>query len=183
MYPAHYQPQSPIPYNPNPGGLRVWWASQSTGRKVAYVAAPVVGVTALVLVARWAMKPDPFQSVSDQCNDFALANRQEINDAIAPLVRSAAREGAVDPFAVTTQFVRRYADHCRSYPETTRNPGEARLYVESFAQVLRIMEEQQLISAPQKGYFLEMVSVWGKSQGLSDAELPSAIPPTATEGG
>jgi len=182
MTPAHYQPQSVAPYqNPVGDGLRSWWGAQSTGRKVAYVGGSVAGVTALVLVVRWAMTPDPFTKVSDQCNDFALADREEINQAIFPLVRSAARDGAVDPFAVTTEFVKRYASHCRSYPETTRNPGEAKLYVESFAQVLRVMEEQQLLTAAQRGYFLEMVSVWGKSQGLADSDLPANVPDTATE--
>jgi hypothetical protein len=128
------------------------------------------------------MTPDPFTTVSDQCNDFALADRQQINDAIFPLVRAAARDGAVDPFAVTTEFVRKYASHCRSYPETTRNPGEAKLYVQSFDQVLRVMQEQQLLSEDQRGYFLEMVSVWGKSQGLAVADLPAEAPPTAAEG-
>jgi len=180
---AHYQPQSMAPYpNPVGAGVRSWWTAQSTGRKVAYVGGSVAGVTALVLAVRWAMTPDPFTSVSEQCNDFALGDRQEINEAIVPLVRSAARGGAVDPFAVTTEFVKRYASHCRSYPETTRNPGEAKLYVESFAQVLRVMGDEQLLTDAQRGYFLEMVSVWGKSQGLAEADLPAHVPDTASEG-
>lgn len=180
-HPAVYQSQFPAHHNPN-GGVRAWWASQSTARKVAYVGGGVAGVTVLALGIRWLVRPDPFTKVSDQCNDFALGDRQEINDAIVPLVRSAASDGAVDPFAVTTEFIRKYASHCRSYPEKTRNPGEAKLYVESFGQVLRVMEELQLLSHDQRGYFLEMVSVWGKSQGLGPADLPTEPPPTASEG-
>jgi hypothetical protein len=181
-HPAIYQPGPyPAPVH-NPGQLRDWWGQQSTARKVAYVGGGALAVTSVVLGVRWLMKPDPFTKVSDQCNDFALGDRQEINDAIVPLVRSAASDGPVDPFAVTTEFIRRYASHCNSYPAKTRNPGEAKLYVESFAQVLRVMEELQLVSHEQRGYFLEMVSVWGKSQGLGPADLPTEPPPTASEG-
>jgi hypothetical protein len=147
-------------------GTDNFWTRASTGRKVAYVAGGVAGVTAVTMLVRWAMRPDPFSTVSPQCNDFAFGDRGEINDAIRPMVRAAARKGAVDPFAVASDFVRRYTD-CHSYPQNARNPGEAELYVSSFGEVLRVMEEEQLLSPEQKTYFSEMVAVWGRAQGLS----------------
>lgn len=156
------------------------WAQQPTAVKAAVVGTGVVAAGAAVFgVYRFITKPRPFTSVADQCNDFAFGDREEINDALNPMVRSAANRGAVDPFAVTTAFVQKYAPQCRTWPEPVRNPGEAKLFLQSFLEVLRVMEEQQLLSADQKAYFLEMVSVWGKFQGIPLIELP--VKPPATQ--
>lgn len=176
--------RSTIPLAPhgNPVGMfptQNFWQRAPTWKKAAYVAGGVAAVGGTWMVIRWARRPKPFASLSPQCNDFALADRNEINAAIRPLVESAAQHGPVDPFFVTTQFLQRYAPACHSYPDPARNPGEAQLYVQAFAEVIRIMEEQRLLSPEQRAYFLEMVSVWGKSQGVSDAALPSMTPPTA----
>lgn len=181
--PQPYAAQYPSPYgygDPNPRRRNPWppafWQRASTPRKVAYVGGSVLAVAGVIWAVRWATKVRPFANVSDQCNDFSLADREEINEALTPMIRKAASHGAVDPFGVTTEFVRRYAANCRTYPDTVRNPGEAKLYLRSFEEVLRIMADMQLVSPQQRAYFLEMVAVWAKSQGVPATDLPPPIP-------
>lgn len=166
--------------HPRSNPMPSFWQQAPTWKKGLYVGAGVAAVASVAMLVRWAMRPTPIQSVSPQCNDFALGNRQEINQAIEPLVRDASRHGAPDPFSITREFLVTYAPHCRSFPEAVRNPGEAELYVASFLEVVRVMEEQALLSPEQKAYFYEMVSVWGKSQGVPASALPAKVPPVAT---
>lgn len=173
-------PSHVMPHRPNP--MPSFWQRAPTWKKGVYVGGAVAAVAGTVLLVQWVVRPKPFESISPQCNDFSLGNRREINSAIEPLVRDAARHGAPEPFTITREFLSTYAPSCRSYPEQVRNPGEAQLYVTAFMEVIRVMEEQALLSPEQKAYFYEMVSVWGKSQGLPSSVLPSKAPPMATVG-
>ncbi len=179
-------PHSPSPARVPNGPIRDatpferWWYHRTPVERGLAIGAAALAVTVpTVMVIRWLRTPAPFSQVSPQCNDFALATKEEIDRAIRPQVQAEARRGAVDPFSITTEFIRRYAPQCRAYPETVRNPGEAQLYVTSFTEVMRIMQEERLVSPEQKGYFLEMVSVWGQSQGLPESALPTKPPATA----
>ena len=150
-----------------------WWTRQSTPKKVAIVAGSVAGVSLAVWGIRRMLAPEPIRDISDGCNDFAFANEAEVEETIIPLLKSArTRTGHIDPFYVTTRFLRKFAPDCRSYPEEARNVGEALLYVQSFVKVVNTMEGERMLSPDQKGYFLGMVSVWGRTQGLSAEELP-----------
>lgn len=177
---SHLQP---FAYPQNPGlGLRERWAALSTPKKAAVVTGGVVTVVGVAMLVRYVTRPNPIPTVTPQCNDFAFADRTEVAAAILPIIHAAAEEGAVDPFAVTTRFLRAHAPACRSYPEEARNPGEAKLYVQAFSEVMRVMQEQKLVSPDQRTYFLEMVAVWGKSQGLAQQDLPAVPPEVAPQG-
>jgi len=129
-----------------------------------------VGTVAVGSLVFWGvralMRPEPFQDIGPQCSDFSLANRQEIDDALVPMVREAASRGAVDPFSVATRFVKRYAPECRSYPSEPRNAGEGQLYVAAFNEVLRVLEAEGLSTSAQQSYFSEMVGVWATAHGV-----------------
>lgn len=153
-----------------------WWARQSTGMKIGVVAGGVAGVSLIAWGIHWLTKPTPVRDISEGCNDFAFANKEEVDEAILPLIKSArSGTGLVDPFYVTTLFLKKYAPECRSYPEEARNVGEALLYVQAFTKVVENMNGQRMISADQMSYFFEMVSVWGKSQGLAESQLPKVV--------
>lgn len=152
-----------------------WWTRQSTPKKVAVVAGSVAAVGLTIWGIRRMLAPEPIRDISDGCNDFAFANEAEVEETIIPLLRSArTRTGGIDPFYVTTRFLRKFAPDCRSYPEEARNVGEAALYVQSFVKVVNTMEGERMLSPDQKQYFLQMVSVWGRTQGLAPDELPGA---------
>ena len=164
------------------GRVQQWWHARTPlQRRLMIGGATVAVLVPTVIVVRRIMRPNPITNVTDQGNDVALGPREEIDEALRGPIRATARRGAVNPFEITSDFVKRYAPNCRRFPEAARNPGEARLYVESFVQVVRIMVEDQLISDAQRNYFLEMVSVWGKSQGLTASQLPSPVPQTASQ--
>lgn len=174
-------PETLAPTGPAPMRIGEWWRARSTPAKVGIG----VGVAASGILITWGVirlaRPKPVRDISEGCNDFAFSNRAEVEEAILPLLRDArARHGHVDPFYVTTKFLKRYAPQCRSYPEEARNVGEADLYVQSFVKVVDVMEGERMLSPDQRKYFEEMVSVWGRMQGLSDQQLPAA---TQKEGG
>lgn len=150
-----------------------WWGRQSTWTKVGLVTGGAMFTGLAVWGIRRLMQPDPIQDISEGCNDFAFANQAEVEEAIIPMLRSArTRTGSIDPFYVTTMFLKRYAPDCRSYPEEARNVGEADLYVQAFVRVVNAMEGERMLSPDQREYFLQMVSVWGRAQGLTDRQLP-----------
>lgn len=160
-----------------------WWGRQSTVKKVALVGGGVVGTGLVVWGIRALTRPNPVHDISDGCNDFAFANQAEVEEVIIPMLKNARRmTGNIDPFYVTTRFLKKYASECRSYPEEARNVGEADLYVQAFVKVVNAMEGERMLSPDQKLYFLQMVSVWGRAQGLVDAQLP-AVQTTADQGG
>ncbi len=154
-------------------GAYGWWGRQSTIRKVGVVAGGVAFTGLTVWGIHRLMRADPIRDISEGCNDFAFANQAEVEEAIIPMLRSArTRTGSIDPFYVTTKFLKKFASECRSYPEEARNVGEADLYVQAFTKVVGAMEGERMLSPDQKEYFLQMVSVWGRAQGLTDAQLP-----------
>lgn len=161
---------------------RGWWGDMPTPLKAGVVGGAVAGVGLLAWGIHWLMRPKPIKDISEGCNEFAFATATEVDEAILPLVKSArSSSGNVDPFYVTTQFLKRHAPQCRSYPEEARNVGEASLYVQAFEKVVALMNGQKMISPDQMAYFYEMVSVWGRSQGLSAAQLPK-VPVTTASG-
>jgi hypothetical protein len=151
-----------------------WWRARSTPAKVGIVTGAVVGAGLVTWGIVRLTRPKPVRDISEGCNDFSFANQAEVEEAILPLLRAArTRHGPIDPFYVTTRFLKRYAPDCRSYPEEARNVGEAELYVQSFVKVVAVMEGERMLSPDQRKYFLEMVSVWGRMQGLSEQQLPA----------
>jgi len=157
-----------------PSAAAAWWRARSTPVKVGIVTGGVVCAALTTWGIFRLMRPDPVRDISEGCNDFAFANQAEVEEAILPLLRSArSAQGSVDPFYVTTRFLKRYAPQCRSYPEEARNVGEAELYVQSFVKVVDVMEGERMLSPDQREYFLEMVAVWGRMQGLGAQQLPN----------
>lgn len=156
-----------------PTRMSSWWRARSTPAKVGIVAGAALGAGLVTWGIVRLTRPKPVRDISDGCNDFAFANQAEVEEAILPLLHAArAKYGSVDPFYVTTKFLKKYAPQCRSYPEEARNVGEAELYVQAFVKVVKVMEGERMLSPDQRQYFLEMVSVWGKTQGLSEQQLP-----------
>jgi hypothetical protein len=155
-----------------------WWTNRSNLGKAGIVAGGVVGASLLTWGIIRLSRPDPIRDIAEGCNDFAFANQAEVEKAILPMLRNAqARAGIIDPFSVTTAFLKRYAPDCRSYPEEARNVGEADLYVQTFVKVVQVMEGERMLSPDQKLYFWEMVSVWGRNQGLTETQLPAPQAP------
>lgn len=158
---------------------RGWWHDMPTELKVVTVGGAVAGVSLVAWGIHWLMRPKPIKDISENCNEFTFATETEVNEAILPLLKSArSSSGNVDPFYVTTLFLKQYASKCRSYPEEARNVGEAQMYVQAFSKVVALMQGQKMISPDQVQYFYEMVAVWGRSQGLSPSQLPQAPVPS-----
>ncbi len=170
MYPTAYNPPEALA-GVAPLG---WWERQSGMKKAAIVGGGIAGISLAIWGVRRLTRVEPIKDISEGCNDFGWANQAEIEEAVLPLLRSArTRTGTIDPFYVTTRFLKKYAPDCRSYPEEARNVGEAQMYVEAFVNVVNTMEGERMLSPDQKGYFLQMVSVWGRNQGLTDEQLPA----------
>lgn len=158
-----------------------WWGRQSTLKKVAIVGGGVAGASLLVWGIYRLSRDEPIRDISEGCNDFSFASQAEVEQTILPILRQARHgSGSVDPFYATTIFLKKYAPECRSYPEEARNVGEAELYVQAFVHVVNTMKGQRMLSPDQERFFLEMVSVWGRAQGLADSQLPVITTTTTT---
>lgn len=110
-------------------------------------------------------------TVSEQCNSYEINSEQDIHDTLRAIIREEAKRGPVDPFAVARGYVKKAAPHCRSYPENSRSPGEAELFVRIFNEGLDVMVSESLLSASQVASFHEMVKAWGIGQGIPPSEF------------
>ena len=169
----------PMHSNPIPviaaGGV----AGATAGAFAAYRALPPVakfmlwGATGVSIAAigyatyRWATTPVPFTVESDQCNKYKMGSQYQLDEAITPIVKYHAKfRAGIDPFAITTEVIHKYGKSCKSYPEESRNPGEAALYVDVFKEVLRVMDAQKLLSSNQRDYFGRMIDVWARAHSV-----------------
>lgn len=105
--------------------------------------------------------------VGPQCSSFEITDSNTIAETISRLVDSTAAAGAVDPFAVTTAWLRGAAGQCKSFPEQTRNPGEASLYRQTFITVIKTMKDKNLISQEMSDTYMAMINAWAQSQGVT----------------
>jgi hypothetical protein len=119
-----------------------------------------------------APKKDYGLRVGAQCASHEFKDTAKIKETISVIIDQQAAQGAVDPFSVTTQWLRRAAGACKAYPEQTRNPGEAELYWTIFNQVVELMKEKQLISEDMLVTYVEMIDLWAKAQGVEIQEVP-----------
>lgn len=151
-------------YNPT---LAERWTNAGTPAKVAVTGGGVaLGLYGAYRLYRWATKPDPITDIGPQCSEFALGSRTEVDAALVPIVEAHARRGPVNPFEVASEFIRRYAPECRSFPAEPRNPEEGRLFLVAFDETLRVLQEHSLTTDAQLKYFESMVLVWAQGVGL-----------------
>lgn len=109
--------------------------------------------------------------VDPQCNQFTVTSEARIRDVIREEVRSLGKQGPVDPFDVARNYLNKAAPDCTTFPENTRNPGEAALFIMTLNTALDIMMEENLLSGAQVLTFQQMAQVWGVSQGISPDEF------------
>jgi len=181
-YTQHLPPPSHLPMGQrNPFGSRAVEGYRSLPPVAKYAIVGTLGVAVIatgVAIYRAATRLRPIQVNNEACSDFSLGSQAELDEAIRPIIREhMRRRPAVDPFAVTTDFIHRYAPVCKSYPEESRNPGEAALFVESFLEVMRVMDLMKLLTENQRVYFTRMIDVWAKAHGIPGG-VPLTIPPS-----
>lgn len=116
-------------------------------------------------------KKDYGIKVDPQCNSFTVTSEGKVRDAIRAEVRKQSENSGVDPFQVARAYLKKAAPHCTTYPNDTRNPGEATLFVLTMNNVLDIMREEKLLSPKQEGTFKVMVQNWAIAQGVSPADF------------
>lgn len=184
----HLPPYSPYPTaRANPLGASVVRAYRGLSPTAKYLLTGGLGVAVLatgVVIYRAAVRPRPFQVHNAACSSFTMGTDVELDEAIKPIIREHLRwRPAVDPFAVTTDLIHRYAPDCRSYPEESRNPGEAELFVACFIQVIRVMDVMRLLTESQRRYFTAMIDVWARAHDLGGvAPVPPPAPPAQPSG-
>ncbi len=110
-------------------------------------------------------KKDYGLRVGPQCASHEFTDTAKVKETISTLLNQKSAQGAVDPFMVTSEWIRKAAGTCKAYPERTRNPGEASLYQEIFYTVVGEMREKDLISDDMLETYLSMVDSWAESQG------------------
>lgn len=108
--------------------------------------------------------------VNANCNEYSVENEGVVRDDIRKQLDKAEKQGAVSPFQVASSYLSTVTK-CRVYPETSRNPGEAGLYVLAFGWVLDEMRNQNLISASEEDMYKQMVKTWGLEQGLEERDF------------
>jgi hypothetical protein len=156
----HYGPA----HNPS---LRQRWDGLENWQRWSLMGAAVVAGSGLVIWgARRLQSDEPISQIGPQCSEFSLSNQSEIDATMRPMVRETAERGPVDPFAVASRYIARYAPACRSYPEEPRNTGEGELYVAVFFEVLRVMTDLGLATDAQVTYYGEMIRAWARAQGI-----------------
>jgi hypothetical protein len=141
-----------------------------------------IGLGTLVVVGGLAIalkeeeKPPPKKKdygieVDPQCNQWNITSEGRIRDAIREETRTLAKKGAVDPFDVARNYLNKAAPNCTTFPENTRNPGEAALFIVTLNTSLDVMMEENLLSEGQSETFRQMAQIWGLSQGISPDEF------------
>ncbi len=132
--------------------------------------ASALAITTLALVLSRG-KPKPRKKsyglkVGPQCSTYEYTDETRAKETIIKAVGEAAERGAIDPFAVASAWLRAAAGKCKSYPEQTRNPGEASLYRGAFLNVLQAMREKSLLSQDMDDAYHEMIDTWASAQGV-----------------
>lgn len=136
-----------------------------------------IGLGALVVVGGLAIalkeeKPPPKKkkdygiTVDPQCNNYEVTSAGAIQDAIREEINTLAKEGPVDPFDVARSYLKKAAPDCTTFPENTRNPGEAALFIMTLNTAIDVMLTENLLSESQSQTFRQMAQVWGISQGI-----------------
>ena len=135
---------------------------------VSAVAALAIGTISIVLARRKkkVSKKSYGLKVGAQCSTYEFTDQTRAQETIAQLVDRAATKGAIDPFSVTTGWLRAAAGQCNAYPKQTRNPGEAALYRDIFYEVIEAMRERLLLSEQTEQTYRMMVDTWAASQGV-----------------
>lgn len=138
----------------------------------------LVGLAAITALAISLKEDEPKKkkkgyglTVDPQCNTFTVNSKSQIRDSIRAEVRTLSKQGDADPFQATRAFLKKAAPHCTTYPNNTRNPGEASLFVLAFNSTLDVMENEKLLSMDQMSTFKDMVKVWAIDQGVPPGEF------------
>jgi len=118
-----------------------------------------------------APKKDYGLRVGPQCASHEFKDSGKIEETVSRLIDIKAAQGSVDPFAVTSEWLRLAAGQCKAYPDQTRNPGEAELYREVFYVVIGEMQKKNLISEQMLEAYIEMIDAWASAQGASAGVL------------
>lgn len=101
-----------------------------------------------------------------QCATYEFTDDARVQETVSELVDRTVAGGPVDPFAVTSVWLRAAAGECTSFPEASRNPGEARLYRDVFFVVLTQMKDKNLIAQDMFDTYVKMIDIWAQSQGV-----------------
>lgn len=146
-------------------------------KNVLIGAAVIAALSAVYLIATKPASAAPKKSlgitVDAQCNTFSVTNEAAVRDAIRAEVRlqTQVANTAADPFVATRAYLKKAAPHCTTYPNNTRNPGEAALFVLAFNTTLDVMEDEKLLSVDQMAQFKEMLQIWALNQGIPPEEF------------
>jgi hypothetical protein len=134
--------------------------------------AALVAVTGLSLIfggkKKTPKKRDYGIKADNQCNTYTVTDERKIHDELWALVRA---QDVPDPFQISRSFLRKATPNCTVYPNNTRNPGEAALFVLTFNTTLDIMAEENLVSEAQVKSFKDMVKIWAIGQGVNPSDF------------
>lgn len=124
----------------------------------------------------WAAKSDPDRpkptiEVGPGCATFAITSQQQLGDELRLAVRAAAKKGSVDPFRVTSLYLKRAVPRCRTYPARTETTGEAKLFATIFIELLNVMQQEGFLSEADTPVWYAMMTTWAVGQGVPEEEL------------
>lgn len=139
-------------------------------KKTALVGGAVLGGGILLTALLWprpkkTKKPNLGLTVGPQCSNYTITDPLVLRNKLREEVGRKARLNQVDPFSITSAFLTQKALACVSYPNKTRNPGEAMLFYTIFKIVMSIMVDENKISQDGRETFELMASLWALSNG------------------
>jgi hypothetical protein len=130
-------------------------------------------VGAAVAVAGTANAAPPMQTITigEGCSTFTINDLQKLRDELRIAGRQAVQRGAVDPLQTTSQYIRRVAPRCATYPANTNNPGEVKLFAAVYTELLDVLRTENLLSDSNFTTWYSMLTTWAAGQGVPASEL------------
>lgn len=165
-------------YNPTPSSLSARWRQLPREHQVAVVLGTSIAallITGGIVAAAIRKQPTPpprrLINADAACNTPTISDPFAWSESIRNRVRQAAGNPGIDPFTITSQLITSESVSCSVYPSTTKNPGEAKFYAQTFMQVVKAMSDQNLASAEQATMWNQMMLTWASTQGVNLSEL------------
>lgn len=147
-----------------------------TSRQKATVA--IVGATVLVLgtvavVATAAERKAERKAITigPGCTSFTINDPLMLQDELRGAVRKALTKGPIDPFEVTSIYLKMNARDCSVYPANPRTPVEVQLFAAVFSAVLTVLQQEGLITAQNATTWHAMLNTWAAGHGVPASML------------
>ena len=149
----------------------------SRNAKIALgVAGGAAVLAATITTVAWASKSDPpppkrALEIGPGCTTYAILSQQQLHDELRIRIRAAAREGPIDPLTLAARYIRSEAPQCPTYPGQTETPGQVKLFVEIYSELLDVMVADDFMSGQDFTIWYGMMVTWAAGQGVSAEDL------------